>query len=240
MRQGTSRPELISLFENSPITPPDDLLTNLYIYQPATILAKTLYLNELYTRIMHLPGDIFEFGVWWGANISLFANLRTVHEPYNRTRKIVGFDTFTGYPEPSDKDKVSPHMKTGLYGVGKGYRGYLEAVLAAHEKESPTPHVRKFELVEGLVEETLPKYLAENPQCFVALAYLDLQTYEGTKAALEGIKPRLMPGSILAMDELTAKDYQGEALAFREVFGQSGYTIRRSQFLPDRSLVTIQ
>jgi hypothetical protein len=93
--------------------------------------------------------------------------------------------------------------------------------------------------VEGRVEETLPKYLDDNPQCFVALAYVDLQTYEGTKAALETIKPRLMPGSVLAMDELTVRNYQGEAIAFREVFGQTGYQIERSRFLPDRTLVTI-
>ena len=41
------------------------------------------------------------------------------------------------------------------------------------------------------------------------------------------------------MDELTVRDYQGEAMAFREVFGQTGYRMERSRFLPDRTLVTI-
>lgn len=239
MRQGTSRENLISLLKESPVTPANDWITNLYLYQPATILAKMLYANELYERIMHLPGDIFEFGVWWGANISLFANLRTVHEPYNRVRRIVGFDTFTGYPDPSPEDRESEHMNPGLYSVGSGYRQHLEAVLDAHEAESPSPQARKYELVEGRIEETLPQYLADNPQSFVALAYVDLQTYDGTKTALEAIKPRLMRGSVLAMDELTVPDYQGEAKAFREVFGQGGYRMERSRFLPDRTLVII-
>lgn len=239
MRQGTKRAEVVRLLEASPITPADDYLTNLYLYQPATILAKTLYLNELYMRIMHLPGDIFEFGVWWGANMSLFANLRSVHEPYNRVRKIVGFDTFTGYPEATDADLKTEHMQEGLYNVGDDYLSHLASVLNAHESEAPSPGIRKYELIKGNVEESLPAYLSENPQCFVALAYIDLQTYQGTKAALDGIKPRLMPGSVLAMDELTYKDYQGEAVAFREVFGTSGYTMERSKYLPDRTLVTI-
>lgn len=239
MRQGSSRQELISLLRSSPLNPPDDWLTNLYLYQPATILAKTLYLNELYQRILHLPGDILEFGVWWGANMALLANLRTVYEPYNRVRRVLGFDTFTGYPEPSASDADSSYMKAGTYGVGQDYVNHLEAVMAFHESESPTPQVRKFELVQGRVEDTLPPFLAKNPQCFVALAYLDLQTYEGTKMALNGIKPRLMPGSVLAMDELTVKEYSGEAMAFREVFGQGGFTMERSRFLPDRTIVTI-
>lgn len=238
MRQATKRAELLGLIKNSPINPPDEWLTNFYLYQPATILAKVLYLNELYEQISHLPGDIFEFGVWWGANMSLFANLRSVHEPYNRARKIVGFDTFTGYPTPSPRDATSEHMRPGLYEVGVDYRSHLEAVLTAHERESATPQ-RKFEIVAGRVEETLPRYLADNSQCFIALAYVDLQTYEGTKAALSHIKPRLMVGSVLAMDELTAREYRGEAEAFREVFSGTQFTMRRSRFLPDRTLVTM-
>lgn len=238
MRQGTARDELVRLQQDSPLHPPNDRLTNAYLYQPATILAKTLYLNELYQRILYMPGEIFELGVWWGANVSLFANLRTVHEPYNRARRVVGFDTFTGYPEPSERDRPD-HMTGGLYGVGTAYIEHLDAVLAAHEREAPGADIRKYELVAGRIEETLPGYLEENPQIFVALAYVDLQTYEGTRAALAAIKPRLLPGSVLAMDELTAKDYQGEAIAFREVFGQTGYRVERSRFLPDRAIVTI-
>jgi hypothetical protein len=239
VRQGTKRAELIRLLETSRIAPADDYLTNLYLYQPATILAKTLYLDELYRRVMHLPGDIFEFGVWWGANVSLFANLRSVYEPYNRVRKVVGFDTFTGYPLASANDLPTEHLAKGLYSVGDDYLEHLSAVLDAHESEGPTQGIKKYELIKGDVTETLSAYLRENPQCFVALAYVDLQTYEGTKAALSEIRPRLVPGSVLALDELTHKDYQGEAIAFREVFGTSGYTIEHSRFLPDRTLVTI-
>jgi Macrocin-O-methyltransferase (TylF) len=238
MRQGTKRAELVKLFRESPVTPNDDLLTNLYLYQPATILAKTLYLNELYERIMHLPGDIFEFGVWWGANLSLFANLRTIHEPYNRARRVVGFDTFTGYPEPSEHDRPEFVQSRG-YDVGADYRSHLTAVLDAHEGEGPSPTTRKYELIAGTIEDTLAAYLESNPQIFIALAYVDLQTYEGTKAALSGIKDRMVPGGVIAMDELLAADYAGEAQAFREVFADRRYRMERSRFLPDRTLVTV-
>lgn len=238
MRQGTKRSELLDLLERSPLNPPDDRLTNLYLYQPATILAKLLYVDELYRAVRDIPGDIFELGVWWGANISLLCNLRTVHEPYNRARKVVGFDTFTGYPTPSVEDPATAHLAEGTYAVGEDYLDHLTRVLAAHEQEGPSPGTRKFELVRGRIEETLPRYLSDHRASFVALAYVDLQTYDGTRAALEAIKPRLLPGSVLAMDELTYDDYAGEAQAFREVFGQRGYTIRQSRYLPDRAIVT--
>jgi len=239
MRQpGTSRPRLLQLLRESPIAPDDDWLRNLHLYQPATILAKILYLNDLYRRIVTLPGEIFECGVWWGANLAVLANLRTVHEPYNRERRLVGFDTFTGYPTPGQQDGASVYMQPGEYGVTPDYRAHLEAVLAAHEAETPTAHVRKFEVVAGDAAETVPAYLDRHPACFIALAYLDLQLYVGTRAVLSAIKPRLLPGSVIAMDELTSRDYPGEGLAFREVFADVAYTIERSPVLPDRSIVT--
>ena len=35
-----------------------------------------------------------EFGVEWGSTLSLLIKLRSIHEPYNYSRKIIGFDTF--------------------------------------------------------------------------------------------------------------------------------------------------
>ena len=46
-------------------------------------LARILFLNELYEKIVHLPGCVIEFGTWWGQSLVLFDNLRVVHEPYN-------------------------------------------------------------------------------------------------------------------------------------------------------------
>src|SRR5438105_2659763 len=93
----------LELFRQTPL-PPQELVTNLGLYLRSTVIAKLLYLNELYEQILPLPGVIMEFGCWWGANLALFSSLRAVHEPYNYTRRVVGFDSFTGYKSISDKD----------------------------------------------------------------------------------------------------------------------------------------
>ena len=38
-----------------------------------------------------MPGVIVEFGVWLGHDLALFESLRGVYEPYNYTRRIIGF-----------------------------------------------------------------------------------------------------------------------------------------------------
>ena len=58
------------------------------------------------------------------------------------------------------------------------------------------------ELRDGWVQDTLPGFLDEHPDETVALAHLDFDTYTPTAYALERIRPRLVPGSILLFDEL--------------------------------------
>jgi hypothetical protein len=236
--QRVNREELKRLFEQSPL-PPDDLMVNLVLYMRSSTVAKLLWINELYELQRPLPGVIMEFGVWWGANLALFESLRAVHEPYNYTRRVIGFDTFTGYPAARPEDGADPRVQPGAYAVGAEHPSHLDAVLDCHERENPMAHIRKHELVAGDAGETVRSYLAAHPETIVALAYFDMQLYEPTKACLEAIRPHLVRGSVLAMDELNAREYPGETVALREPLGLDRYTMRRSRFLPDRTYLLV-
>jgi len=238
-RQLENRKRLYTLFKNTPI-PVDQLLVNLPLYMRSSVVAKMLYFDELYRMILKIPGHILEFGVWWGQNLVLLENLRAVHEPYNHSRRIVGFDTFTGYPSPGDQDKGTYALEAGGYTVSEGYVQYLREILAYHEQENVMGHIKKTNIVVGDVRDTLGAFLAERPEFTIALAEFDLALYEPTKVALEAIKPRLLPGSVIALDEFNSGEMPGETQAFREVFGSRGYLVRRSAFLPDRTYVILQ
>jgi len=238
-KQRKARQKLLSLFESSPL-PIEHLLVNLGLYQRSSVVAKFLYLNELYQNVMHIPGVIMEFGVWWGQTLVQFENLRAVYEPYNYTRKVVGFDTFEGYPEAhADKDGQSELVKNGQYAVTANYIEHLSELLDYHEIENTMSHVKKYDLVKGDASHTIQTYLNEHPETIIALAYLDMQLYEPTKAVLEAIRPYLVKGSVIAMDELNSADFPGETIAFKETFGLDKYKIRRSNFLPDRSFIVV-
>jgi hypothetical protein len=237
--QAAARQRHLELFRQSPL-PPQELMTNLGLYLRSTMVAKTLYLNELYTQILHLPGVVMECGCWWGANLALFSSLRAVHEPYNYTRRVIGFDTFAGYQSISARDGISSYVTEGAYAVTAGYVPHLDAVLECHEADNPMAHIRKYELVAGDVTLTMPKYFQGHPECVVALAYLDMQLYEPTKAALEAVLPRMVPGSVVAIDELNCPEYPGETQAVAEVLGFRRHRFHRSKFLPDRTYVVIE
>ena len=234
-----AREELYRLFVETPI-PLDQLLINLGLYMRSGALLKVLFLNELYELIKGIPGVIMEFGCWWGQNMVLFENLRAIYEPFNQNRRIIGFDTFKGYPKLSDKDIEGDTLKVGGYTTSRGYKNYLEELLAYHEGNNVLSVVKKHTVIEGNVIDTVPKYLNENPETIIALAYFDLALYEPTKACLEAIKPHLIKGSVILLDELNWKDFRGETIAFKEVFKDVRFTLKLSRYMKDRVICIIE
>jgi hypothetical protein len=234
------RQYLAEMFLKSPL-PTEDLLFNLGLYTRSSLLVKYLVLYELYRKMLPVPGVIMEFGTWWGQNLVLLENLRAILEPFNKQRKIIGFDSFSGYSVASGRDGDGEFWKEGSYSTSEGYKAYLEELLQTHEGSNVLGHVTGVhELVEGDVRETVPAYLSSHPEAIVAFGYFDLGLYEPTVAALRAIKPHLVPGSIILFDELTWPEAPGEAIAFREVFTSSEYSIEKVVLYPSKALITIK
>ncbi|HEX2684023.1 MAG TPA: TylF/MycF/NovP-related O-methyltransferase [Ferruginibacter sp.] len=235
--QRTNREKLYDLYKNSPL-PLEEMLINTGLYTRSSALSKFFFLGEIYQKITNIPGNIHVFGTWWGQDVVLLHNLRAIYEPYNFTRKVVGFDTFTGYPGLSDKDELSDTLKKGAYNTSANYIDHLQALLDYHEQENTMSHINKFELVEGDILKTLPAYCEKNGHELISLIYIDVALYEPTKAILENCVPRLVKGSVIVFDELNAKEYPGETIALKESGLLNNCSVERSTFLPDRTILT--
>jgi len=149
------------------------------------------------------------------------------------SRRLTGRgDTFAGYRSISDKDGASQFVTEGAYAVAPNYLPHLEAVLECHEVENPMAQIRKYELVAGDVTRTVPEYFRRHPECVVALAYLDMQLYEPTRAALTHLVPRMPQGAVLAFDELDNPAWPGETLALLDSLGVGRLRLERLDFDP--------
>jgi len=225
------RDEFFNLYKNCPI-PDNELLSNLGLFINRQTLSRILFLNELYQKIINTHGIIIEFGSRWGRNLTLFESLRGMYEPFNHNRKIVGFDTFKGFPSIDAKDGKSDIASKGAYSVTKNYEKYLKEVLDYHEQESPLSNIKKYELIKGDAALMIKKYLKDNPETIIAFAYFDFDIYQPTKKCLEAIKGHLTKGSIIGFDELNYHELPGETIAFKEVFRLDKYKIMRSPLNP--------
>ena len=181
----------------------------------------------IYKKILDTHGVIFEFGVRWGQTLSILSALRGILEPFNRHRKIVGFDTFTGFKGMSDKDGDKCKTTDGSFSVSTGHKTFLDNLLNANDSLNPISHLKKYELVEGDAKNTIPEYLKKHPETVVSMAILDFDIYEPTKIALEAIKPHLMKGSILVFDQLCDDIFPGETIAVQEVLGLNNLRVKR-------------
>lgn len=224
--------------EFSPL-PDKERLNNLGLFIRRQSMSRIIFMYELYKKIVPIHGNVFEFGVLWGQDLAMFESFRGMLEPFNFTRKIVGFDTFAGFPSVSNKDNLAAASK-GDYGVTEGYEKFLNRLLRLHEKESPLSHIKKFEIIRGDATSTCKKYLQKHPETIIAFAYFDFDLYEPTKICLEVCRDYFTKGSIIAFDELNHPDWPGESIALRETLGLSSYKICRLPFVPGVSYLVIE
>ena len=231
---------------DSKLIPNNHKIDNLGLFLKSGSLSHILFLNEIYSYIKEIPGIIMEFGVWYGQNQILFENLRAIHEPFNKLRKIIGFDTFDGYPEDKKTENDLKAINKGylekdIYDVSN-YTDYLKNIIDFHQENNILPEKKINEIVIGKVEDTLLKYLNENKSTVIALIYLDLAIYKSTCFVLENILPYLIKGSVIIFDEFNHPDIVGDTIAFREILLKNNidYEIKLSKFMREKTFLIIK
>ncbi len=200
-------------------------------------ISRILYFNEIYKLIIDIPGVICEFGVQWGSGLVNLMNLRGIYEPFNHSRIIHGFDTFTGLKEVSKKD--GDFVNENDFSVSKSFYEHLEELLNLHEKLSPISHIKKFQLHKGDAIITSKEWLKKNKHVIISMAIFDMDLYKPTIEVLKTIKPRLIKGSLIVFDELNNKFHPGETEAVKEYLGLNNLKIKKSKFQTYSSWVVI-
>ena len=215
------------LLRGAPI-PDTELAENAGLFVSPRTVKRMFFLDEIYRHALPVHGIVMQFGLRWGRDLATFHALRTIYEPFNATRLIVGFDTFEGFPPVHASDGKAEMIRTGVLTVSEEYEGFLREVFAQRQIVDPLPQVRRFDVFKGDAPVRLQEYLETHPETIVALAHFDMDLYEPTKRALEILRPHLTKGSVLAFDELVSFVSPGETVALREVFGLDRIRVRRS------------
>lgn len=232
------RAQFMDLYRESPI-PENEQLANVGLFLNRQTFTRLLFLHEMYRHVLDVHGVIMEFGVRWGRDLVALANLRGMYEPYNYLRKVIGFDTFTGFTgvHPADGSGLA---RVGDYRVTDGYAEYLAEVLDYHEAESPLAHIPKYELVRGDASVTIVEYLERHPETIIALAYFDMDVYKPTRACLEAIRPHLTRGSVIGFDELCFPEFPGETRALMDTFDLAECRLHRSPLDPTPCFMVLE
>jgi hypothetical protein len=221
-------------------------LDNFEKYVKRQALSRFLVRYELFKKIKETKGSIIECGVHHGGGLLAWAKLSSALEPYALHRKVVGFDTFEGFPNTHEKDVdafsgvENKELKLGGF---KSHDNIYEELLECIEEYDETRFLNQFpkiEMVKGDAMETIPSYLKDNSHLLIALLFLDFDLYEPTKVALECFLPRMPKGSIIALDEINNKFWPGETIAMLEkLVPLKNYAIRKFDFDPNIAYIVL-
>lgn len=256
--------QLSQLFHCTPI-PKHEVVNQLGLFTTRQLMGKMLCLNQIYLEAKPVHGVIMEFGTRFGNNLGIFKSLISIYEPYNFTRELIGFDTFTGF----EKDDIvsedhnakftasentfttanaSNHVDVNTPSLPSLYDGtanasnydeYLKMVMDCHQRNAPLPHIDRVKIVKGNAITKVADYLIDNPHTIIALAYFDMDLYKPTKECLKTILPYLTKGSVLVFDELCHPWWPGETKAVSEVLGLQNVAIKRTDFAPNVSYIVM-
>ena len=211
-------------------------------YVPRQTLSAFLGKHALFFQhVLNVHGHIVECGVYLGAGLMTWGQLSSIYEPVNHTRRIVGFDTFSGFVSISAKDETKDAMECLQEGgLSVDALNDLQECIRLYDLNRPIGHIPRVELVVGDASETIPHYVEENRHLVVAMLYLDFDLYKPTKVAIETFLPRMPKGAVLAFDELNQSNWPGETLAVLETMGLRNLRIQRFPFASALSFAILE
>jgi len=183
----------VSTFKN---VSEDDIWNSENIYHLKTDTSRISNLinhYEFYKKIISLPGDVVECGVFKGISLTRFLTFREILENYN-SRKIYGFDVFGKFPKPKNQSDKS-FLKKWEKSAGDGIDVKELNDILLDKKFS------NFELVKGEVKKTIPNLIKQKPSLKISLLHLDMDIYEPTKFVLNKLFPYIVKGGIILIDD---------------------------------------
>ena len=205
-------------------------------------LAKLKCYIDAFEMTKNVSGSIVECGVFHGNGLMTWAKLSAALEPFNYNCKIIGFDTFSGNTELTEKDKPEnnqyPHKK--LHGYQSESYEDIQENIEIFDMDRPINHIEKVKLVKGDIAETAPKYLQENPHTIVRLLSLSMNLYEPTLSALKSFLPRMPKGSMVFVFSVNLDIYPGITASIMDELGLNNIELITPSFYPSVSYFRIK
>ena len=175
---------------------------------------------ELYKRIINLPGDVIELGVFRGGTLVQFAAFRELLEN-EKSRRIIGFDVFGEFPMADNKADEEFREKW-IKETGNSFLTIDEVYSSLKHKK-----VENVELVKGDIVETLPKYIEQHPHLKVSLLHVDTDIYTPSKVGLELLYDKVVKNGVIIFDDYGVA---GETEAVDEFLKDKDYVINKFSF----------
>ena len=158
-------------------------------------LKKIFARYELFKKTISIPGDIVECGVFKGTGHIYWLKLLRIFDEHS-IKKVIGFDSFENFT-----DSILEYEKKEQKKFVKEANYKNISIKEINKKISKLGMIQRSELIKGDIIKTAKKYTENNKGFKISLLNLDLDTYEGTKSALNEFYKKVSRGGIIVLDE---------------------------------------
>ena len=171
-------------------------------------------------KTVKFEGRIIECGVFRGS--TLLGMAHRLASRGIRDVKLIGCDSFQGFPAPSKEDALEDGSFHERALEGVYHETSYEALCS---RVSTLGFAENIQLLGGFFSDTLPKLCDMK----FSIVHLDCDLYQSYVTCLNFLYPRLLPGGYMIFDEydLAAPVYPGARKAIDEFFADKPEKLQR-------------
>lgn len=164
------------------------------------VLSKLVARTLLFEKIINIPGDIVECGVFKGSGILTWLKIKKILSP-NSFKKVIGFDFFdseilVNSLSGKDKETMNTLFESRNFKFDTDFVEYLTTkILDAGFNECD------FELIKGDISKTTEEFVNKRPGAKISLLYLDVDLEKPTYDTMKNLWNRISKGGIIVLDE---------------------------------------
>ena len=188
-------------------------------------IANVIYWKDIFEKVKDINGDIVECGVGRGRSLIIISAINSLLDKNEGgDRKIYGYDSFEGFPEPTKEDKSIRNSRKGDWaksptGVYEYSIEFTEMVLReagiVFDDSKPT-------LTKGFFCDTL----ISHPDRPIAILHVDGDLYQSYLDVLNHLYDKVNHGGIVIFDDFFVegpgnKKFPGARRAVKEYLGES-------------------
>lgn len=145
------------------------------------------YFLEVLPLVNHRPGSLVECGFGGGKTANLFIDL--IADGLIRKRSVHLYDSFEGFPLPSEEDKSKRNPQKGEW--ARPIEKALDVKARAATLEIPVS------VNKGFFEDTTKDYSGSA----ITILHIDCDLYQSYKTVLETLYDKVNPGGLIMFDE---------------------------------------
>lgn len=210
-----------------------EICRNFQVYTRRIFLKRFLAHYELFRKVIELPGDFIELGVYRGTTLMNWANFLEIRNMGDRHKQVFGFDHFSGFDELHEKDGKAGDGKVEGAFDSSVFEELLRDAVSIFDNDRFIPYKPRVKLVKGDICKTLPQFVKDNPGLRLCLVHFDCDMYEPTKTGLECLWDLVVPGGVVLLDEYGIRPWEGESKAVDEFFKGQEIEIKRFDWCPN-------